>query len=50
MSYVEAQNILDMRRAGADMPQAVVDKALMLTGDIDPGYTVVDAIAELSHE
>ena len=36
MSYVDAINILDMRRAGADMPQTVVDKALELTGDKDP--------------
>ena len=46
MTYVDAQNILDQRRAGADMPQAVIDKALELTGDKDPQYTVADAMRE----
>lgn len=36
MSYREAQNILDARRAGKDMPEAVVLKALELTGDYEP--------------
>ena len=36
MSYADAQNILDMRRAGAVMPQYVVDKALEMTGDKPP--------------
>ena len=35
MSYTDAAKILDMRRAGAEMPQSVVDAALRLTGDID---------------
>lgn len=47
MTYTDAQNILDQRRAGADMPQAVVDKALELTGDIDAHYNVADAMREL---
>ena len=46
MTYVDAQNILDQRRAGADMPQSVIDKALELTGDKDPQYTVADAMRE----
>lgn len=46
MTYVDAQNILDLRRAGADMPQAVIDKALELTGDKDQQYTVADAMRE----
>ncbi len=35
MSYVDAKNILDERREGADMPEEVVTRALELTGDID---------------
>ena len=35
MTYADAQNILDMRKAGADMPQSVVDRALELTGDLE---------------
>lgn len=46
MTYVDAQNILDQRRAGADMPQAVIDKALELTGDKEPVYGVSDAMRE----
>jgi len=41
MSDAEAQNILDARRAGKDMPEAVVFKALELTGDYQP-----DAVAQ----
>lgn len=33
MSYCEAQNILDARRAGKDMPESVVLQALEMTGD-----------------
>lgn len=36
MSYHEAQNILDARREGRDMPEALVLKALELTGDYLP--------------
>jgi len=36
MSYHEAQNILDARRAGKDMPESMVLKALELTGDYQP--------------
>lgn len=35
MSYHDAVNILDLRRAGADMPESVVMAALEATGDID---------------
>ena len=35
MTYADAQNILDMRKPGADMPQSVVDRALELTGDLE---------------
>ena len=45
MSYVDAQNILDMRRAGANMPQYVVEKALEMTGDKVP-----DALQETLQE
>ncbi len=47
MSYIDAQNILDMRRAGANMPVEVVNRALELTGDINPQYTITEAINEL---
>lgn len=47
MSYTDAQNILDQRKAGADMPENVVIRALELTGDIDPQYTIADAMREL---
>lgn len=36
MSYHEAQNILDARRAGKDMPESVVLQALEMTGDYQP--------------
>lgn len=45
MSYHEAQNILDARRAGKDMPEAVVLKALELTGDYEP-----DAVEQAINE
>lgn len=47
MSYTDAQNILDQRRAGANMPENVVNRALELTGDIDSEYTIADAMREL---
>lgn len=33
MTYHQAQNLLDRRRAGEDMPQRQVLKALEMTGD-----------------
>ena len=36
MSYADAINLLDMRRAGVEMPQHIVDKALEMTGDKEP--------------
>jgi hypothetical protein len=36
MTRAEARAILDCLRAGDDFPPAVVDMALMLTGDITP--------------
>lgn len=50
MSHQDAQNILDLRRAGADMPQAVVDKALELTGDKEPEFSVAEVMRELAQE
>lgn len=50
MSHADAQNILDQRRAGADMPEAVVTRALELTGDLDKPYGIADAAAELEAE
>ena len=47
MTYFDAQNILDMRRAGANMPENVVNRALELTGDITPQYTITEAINDL---
>ena len=48
MNYFDAQNILDQRKAGAEMPVAVVNLALVLTGDIESQYTAADAINELT--
>jgi hypothetical protein len=36
MTRTQAINLLDMRRAGADMPAIVVIRALQLTGDLKP--------------
>lgn len=49
MNYFQAQNILDLRKAGADIPLDVHNKALELVGDIDIDidYTVADAMCEL---
>ena len=47
MNYFDAQNILDQRKAGAEMPDEVVIRALVLTGDIEPTYTAADAMREL---
>lgn len=41
-SYADALDVLNARRAGVDMPEAVVLKALELTGD----YTPEDRYAE----
>ena len=46
MTHKDAQNILDQRRAGADMPQAVIDKALEMTGDREAEYTIAEAMRE----
>lgn len=46
MTYANAQKILAQRREGADMPQAVVNKALEVTGDRKAEYTVADAMRE----
>jgi len=46
MTRPQANNILDLRRAGQDMPESVVTRALELTGDIEPDV-VREAVAEL---
>lgn len=48
MTYFQAQELLDQRRQGADMPEAVVNKALELTGDKEPEYTASEAMRELA--
>jgi hypothetical protein len=45
MNYVQAVNLLDMRRAGKDMPVDLVNQALELTGDLED-----DLIAEIQQE
>jgi hypothetical protein len=35
-TYAEALDVLNARRAGVDMPESVVLKALELTGDYTP--------------
>lgn len=45
MSYEEAQIILDMRRAGADIDAAVINTALELPGDLDyVPFSLADAM------
>jgi hypothetical protein len=34
MNHPEAHNLLDQRKAGADLPAHVVNQALFLTGDL----------------
>jgi len=34
MNHPEAHNLLDQRKAGADIPQHVINQALFLTGDL----------------
>ncbi len=46
MTRPQANNILDLRRAGQDMHESVVTRALELTGDIEPDV-VREAVAEL---
>ena len=48
MTYFDAQNILDQRRAGQDMPEEVVTRALQMTGDVEHHYTVADAMREIA--
>ena len=35
MTYFQAQDLLDLRKAGANMNISVVNKALEMTGDLD---------------
>jgi hypothetical protein len=49
MNHADAHNLLDERMEGMQMPEEVVLKALEMTGDYDPGYTVADAIAEFKY-
>ncbi len=46
MTRPQANNILDLRRAGQDMHESVVTCALELTGEIEPDV-VREAVAEL---
>ena len=43
-------NLLDMRRQGADMPESLVLKALVVTGDIEPDYIDQKLMRELVAE
>lgn|GEM_PF-2845834 len=49
MNYWSAQDLLDARREGADMPQHVILKALTLTGDIEAD-SLQELIESESHE
>ena len=46
MTYHQAHNLLDMRAAGADMPESVINRALELTGDMeaDPVQTAIEEL------
>lgn len=46
MTYTQASNLLDLRAAGADMPESVINRALELTGDLEPDEVQV-AIEEM---
>ena len=50
MTRAQAHNLLDERRAGADMPEHVVLKALEVTGDYVPEYGISEAIREIAQE
>lgn len=47
MSYADAINLLDERRAGRDLPPEIVQAALELTGDIEPKPTIREILQEL---
>lgn len=49
MNHADAHNILDMRREGADMPEAVINRALDMTGDM-PADLVQTAIEDMNAE
>ena len=48
MTLHDAQNLLDRCKAGESMPQAVINKALELTGDLEPDILQI-AIEESQH-
>jgi hypothetical protein len=47
MTYVQANNLLDLRAAGADIPESVITRALELTGDLEEDL-VQAAVEEMS--
>ena len=49
MTYFQAQDLLDLRKAGADMNISVVNKALEMTGDLE-AYSLQELIESESHE
>jgi len=40
MNHPEAHNLLDQRKAGADLPAHIVNQALFLTGDLSENELV----------
>ena len=49
MTYFQAQDLLDLRKAGADMNISVVNKALEMTGDLETD-NLQDLIDEAKNE
>ncbi len=48
MTKPQAAEILDLRRAGADIPPAVIDMALELTGDIARQHGIGEVWREIA--
>lgn len=46
MTKAEAHELLNQRRDGVNMPQAVIVAALKMTGDIQSNYTVRQAMRD----
>ena len=49
MTYFQAQDLLDLRKAGANMNISVVNKALEMTGDLE-AYSLQELIKAESED
>jgi hypothetical protein len=50
VSYDRAHQILDLRRAGLDVPDRMVNEALRVTGDLRDEPTLEEITAELAKQ